>query len=439
MSDMDERTFRQTLREIAEAELPQIDSRREMILEKAGAMNKRVRFVLYLRGMAAVMMLLMVVSVVYQIAYPPLQPTFPEEDQLFTQLNLQKTIGDVTVTVHWVYFDVKTIRLRYSVTGRDEWLVRQVSRRQGSDLRDRLGNQFTSDSDVPYNLALSGTTSNAEKLSDGDFRVTVDESYNTPFFWKPGIDLSTQSRDYLAQYRVPPSEVELIFEVNRNGFAIPETMLPRPEATQEASPTRPARGSAVEDDVFRFEFSTPIYTPRVFEPDQTVVVGDVDVRLSRIELTPAVTSLFLCHDLPGFPGWVIHEAKLRLDGREGIWKTTTWRGECDRVDFEIFYDGDPTTLQFEWAFFQDGGDRGSPASLEEWEYIVPLLEEQGLKLEIEQREHGMSWDVRNLDGTKPEGRDWGRFYRNILYEAGLRDRIYGPWKYTVELGEADAD
>lgn len=437
---MDEHTLRQILREIAQEDVPVTQDRRKEITEKAEMKKRRMQLLIYASSAASILVMFLLSTAIFAFNQPK-PPVFPDsENELVTRLNLQKTIGDVRVTLEWIYFDVKTIRLQYNVVGAEESLVREVARGGGfAHLTDAMGNEFTGDSDSIVNRSFYNQQPVVEKLPTGETKITRVEMYNTAYFWKPDRDRSTSpAKDYLTQYPTPPETVDLIFELNREGVAIPkaQTQTPSPEATAEVSPAQLKRGSATAEDVFRFEFSAPIYTEKVIEPDVTILIGDVNVRLSRVEITPAMMSVYLCNNLPEFPQWTIQKPTMTVGSQPATWKAVnSWLGEeCDRIDFDVYYDGKPTTMTLRWDYFQDGGYMSDqPNELEEWEFIEPFLNERGFKLQFEQLGTGYSIELLNDNGSKPDGLAWSQLYLDVLYEAGLRERVYGPWEFRIEI------
>jgi hypothetical protein len=363
-------------------------------------------------------LLLFVLFFATQVAAQTPTPPLPNphwqaafDSGIIHQLNSSKTIKGVTVTLNWMYLDETLFRLSYSITGKDEALIRTLGKSRYAALQDSEG--------VTLPLAVIGTgvASNPDKtftlLNHAEVSTTL---YNSGSF-----------QNYFDQFESLPTKLDLTFEVNRNGVMIPDPTL-SPEATSEAAPasTPPTTPGG---DVFAFDVSLPVYPAVRLEPEQVITHDDLPITFKSAVITPLFTQLEICYELPDpYDNSWYFIPTLTFDGIEanGISIMGAGGEGCQTYSYLSYYDGTPTTLKFRFDSVRSLYSTVTPA---EWEEIQPILEARGVIAEL--NPPGSTY-IYNVIST-PEGINFDVAFEDALVEVGLIERYEGPWEFEVEI------
>jgi hypothetical protein len=314
---------------------------------------------------------------------------------LVTELNLSQTIKGVTAFVQWAYMDAHVLHLRYYVDGNDTRINKQVAKATSSQLRDANG----------YLFQCCHFSSGSPDLSAPVNARVQELKYPVP-------------ADYLEGFDTLPNEISLIFELNTQGYVIPDASIP-PERTPEAAPT-------TEPDIFRFEFTVPFYPAIQFEPNQTVEANGVPVTLQSLSITPASTKYTLCYDLPNEREWVMGNPQITVAGELPFsmmfLDMHPFQNGCTEWEQPVYYAGNGGKVTFTFDYLNERDFSAFPTTEEGWAEILPTLEEKQVKVELV--------DGKNLKGMRSMT-DTG--LEDAMVELGLWQRIEGPWEFSVDI------
>lgn len=324
---------------------------------------------------------------------------------LLTSINQSQTIAPHQVTVQWAYMDERQVVVKLFIE--TTWFqgIRQI---QGNvSLRDAYGTVFG----CCHQRSSSGDRSIPTLAHGSEYTFTV-------------------PKDYLAQFDEPPLAIPLILELNAGGNPLPVPSSVIPAATSVAVPSPEATDEAAPDpDVFRFEFSVPVYPAVTVEANQTVTAADGEavVTLQALVITPINTWVRLCYRLPNEHSWVNGSVDASIQGRLPStmllesWINLDAEG-CQEYAYDTYYDGRGGTYEMTIGYLHEYEPRLLPRTNEGWTNLLPQLEAHGITVELTPE--------GALKSLSTPGND-------ALFEA-MRDlniwqRVEGPFSFTVEL------
>ncbi len=195
----------------------------------------------------------------------------------------EQTLDNVSMSLDWVYADVKRIAFGYTITGLPD-VPDAVFLNGHLDIQDSQGNRYTS--------AGYGGQSAAQRV-DG----------------KP--DVYTGIWSEVLQTPLPINQLALEIDVTLDGTTqrdFPLAVIQRPaDATPFPDYLPPGYVLPSVPDrlvgTFHFEATTDVYPMQVFDPKQVVETNGVAMRLERAEVTPSYAQFILCYNKPTKADW----------------------------------------------------------------------------------------------------------------------------------------
>lgn len=332
-----------------------------------------------------------------------------QDQRLVTPIDERITIDGVTVTLEWAYADVHRAALAYTIADEAGDTPRQLAptiqvlaTADGQELPPMFGG-FGGDgvlqqASASFDAApLTGTTGDAALV----FSVTLGEHDIPP-----------------APSAPPQGDSAGGGGGGGGGGGNPDTASP---ATADNSPPPgvPLAPGTEPVGPFVFEFSVPVYSAQVVEPDQDATVEDVTLTLTRAAYAPSLTRLTLCTDaLHIEENWfpvVSLDTGAEIVESNGSSPLMTGDGRlCYDLDFLAPYERTATT----WTLTVSRMERTVLFAPEE---IAAALAEYGIEVVVE--ENGR-WYTTYV----PDDIDFSTVLREATTES-----FGGPWTFTLDV------
>jgi hypothetical protein len=308
-------------------------------------------------------------------------------------VNQTQTIGGVSVTLDYVYADVREIAIFATVE----------STRGQVDISHR----WTSRLKTPGHEAF---------FRHGEGGRLAEDVALTPiikhFEFTPEFDAS--------ELEALPDELEMTFIMSTL-----KDPVRAPEATADASPESTQEAKPLPDFTYEFQFTVPFYRAIEKQLDDTQTVNDTPLTLKSVSITPISTDLELCMDFPHDNTWRLRGSSLKMEGNVTMINRLTpyfFRDDCEIYSVMAYAGLQPQQLEFQIEAI--GQDLIFETEID-WEALVPQLEENGISMTL--NEAGMP---QGLDTIPPGGE---LNYIEVLNELGVGERIEGPWTFEVDL------
>jgi len=358
-----------------------------------------------------------------------------QDKNLVTEIGQSVTIDDVTVTLDWAYADAHRIalsyRLEHAVSTGDTTLrnVQPIDEFPLGRLTDDQGVEFPP-------MFGSGSGSSLADSEGAMINVLYDANANFDARAVSGTPDSLNLRFELwlgSPEHVPPTPSDPADSSDHASSAAGggggggggggSGGSGGSESGDEAPPTAPVLPPDAIGP-FVFEFSVPFIPAVIVESDQVVTAGGVVVTLERAAVTPSLTRVWGCFDLPfGEKSWS-PVATLNTDA-------TTVEHQSASVQ-----PGDAGQSCFELGFLAPY-DRQAAT----WTLLIERLEAMGpvdlVVLEAALGEYGIEIAVYPEDNDR-----WETTYvppnvnlQAVLEEvfASIAETITGPWSFALEV------
>ncbi len=351
----------------------------------------------------------------------------------------QQTLDNVSMSLDWVYADVKRIAFGYTVTGLLD-VPDAVFLKGRLDIRDSQGNVYTS--------AGYGGDSTAQRVEGqtGTYRGIWSAVLETPLQTSElglqidlTLDGATQSDYPLAVISQPPDATPF------PDYLPPGYVLP-------SIPDRLV-------GTFHFEATTQVYPMQVLEPKQVVEANGIVMRLERAELTPSYARFTLCYNKPSPKDWMLagmpggnpilhagaYEAQLNgyallADADYGGYTgkgpeppnlPKVGRGErCVKIDFMLGITDQAQSLMLTVPQLEQSMPEMIPD--DEVKAAQEKLRAQGMEMQYTTSMSAGGGGGAGLNFTKlPEGMTEQEAFRR--FEEALGYVHPGPWVFEIEL------
>lgn len=197
----------------------------------------------------------------------------------------EETIEDVSVTLDWIFADVKRVAFGYTITGLPDvpnapYLAGflQVKDSQGNSLSSMGGGDSTVEHvpDQPGTFTGTWSTVLTEPLQPGEMTLSIDLTLDGSggADWNNVLAFITQPADAIA---LEPGVVPPV---------LPDRIV----------------------GTFHFDAQTTVYPGQTVEPKQTVEANGITMRLERAEITPSYANFTLCYNKPSAADWGVGAA-----------------------------------------------------------------------------------------------------------------------------------
>jgi hypothetical protein len=315
---------------------------------------------------------------------------------LGAEINQTVTIDDVSVTLDYVYADVREIQV---------FAVVESSRGQ-IDISHHWMSRLSETGSMGFRRHGEGG-----RLAEDVALTPIIKSFRfTPLY---------SAEELAAQ----PDELEMTFVMS--------TLIDpvrAPEATVDVSPESTREPEPLPDYTFEFNFTIPFYQAIEKEVNETRAVDGASVTLNSVATTPISVELELCAVLPHKSYWKLQEAALVIDGEPNVVYGRSYffpYEECKRFLVDAFAGLEPQELEFQIEAFGEDLFCSAAISDIDWEGLLPVLQENGLKITLDK--NGLPHTIDSI----PPGNSAD--YVEVLNELGVGERIEGPWVFEVDL------
>jgi hypothetical protein len=196
-----------------------------------------------------------------------------------------QTVGNVIVTLDWVFVDARRVMVGYTIKGLP---------------------------DVPNATALYGSArlKNTQGEVFGGAGIGSDSIERVED--QPGVLRGTYSVGYAKP--LTQAEASFTFEITLDGsqthdalgyFPYPSQATPYPAGV--FPPPLPDRLIGT----YHFEFTAPVHPLQTIDALPPQSVGDIEMRVERVEITASLTEVLVCYDKPSTADWWIMKAELK--------------------------------------------------------------------------------------------------------------------------------
>lgn len=331
---------------------------------------------------------------------------------------LTQTIGDVTMTLDWVYADTQQFAVQFSIQNAPPEAL-AAGMPSGFVLSDQQGYRFSYSSGYTSPGAAPDST-------------TMNLRYYTQAIHETADGQWTVENDYFgAVYDSLPETLDLTFEARLEGG---ETLVIPPDHTPEPNEDYSKFMQPVEPvGTFTFDVRVPLYAETRLAPQQSVEAAGLTLTLEEVALTPSKLSARLCYELPDARDWR-PAATLDIAGRPGYltnmgvsdmnqFENTERR--CQNLAFDTFRENGANPLTLTVSRLEVSLTEGP----QDWERIRDILAEEGIEIEVlySPDQQGIGLNTDNV----PEDVDLQAAILRAREQLG--DVVSGPWVFTVEL------
>lgn len=331
---------------------------------------------------------------------------------------LTQTIGDVTMTLDWVYADTQQFAVQFSIQNAPPEAL-AAGMPSGFVLSDQQGYRFSYSSGYTSPGAAPDST-------------TMNLRYYTQAIHETPDGQWTVENDYFgAVYDSLPETLDLTFEARLEGG---ETLVIPPDHTPEPNEDYSKFMQPVEPvGTFTFDVRVPLYAETRLAPQQSVEAAGLTLTLEEVALTPSKLSARLCYELPDARDWR-PAATLDIAGRPGYltnmgvsdmnqFENTERR--CQNLAFDTFRENGANPLTLTVSRLEVSLTEGP----QDWERIRDILAEEGIEIEVlySPDQQGIGLNTDNV----PEDVDLQAAILRAREQLG--DVVSGPWVFTVEL------
>lgn len=343
----------------------------------------------------------------------------------------QQAIGEVTVTLDWVYVDAKRASVAYTIRG----------------LPDVPGAEVLSGTSAIFDPVTGSEVPNYSGLDE----LQRDEQ-------EPGVIHGVRS--WVFRQPVETAEVSFRFEMNLGiDGDMGENLGWFPPPVTTLTPTPPPAGyipprlPPAPVGKFSFDFTAPVAPIQKFGRQPAVVVNDVSMWVESAEVTPSFTSAVVCYNNPEpvTNDWTIWQIELEHAGKRANSNgfRLVYMKEFPKSD-EILPDNPVLSMPYgrcyglDFAIGSAGGDKLLTLHVPELEQSMPerapddLVNQAITKLKAQGIE--MSWTVTQGVGGGGAGPVYHKLPADMTEQQAYRafmeamGYIYpGPWVMPLML------
>jgi hypothetical protein len=424
---MDERLIRQALEEQARKDIPDDMNLIPEVYERVGrgtraAARSRLSWVA-----VAVLGMLAVTVVAYAAARllqdSPRDPglTGAGEADLVTELNLQQSYEDFTVTVEYAYADVNRISIGFQVSGTSP--IGTTYEITSDALTDSEGYEYQ----LLFGGGGGGGGGGSEAPQVHTYSYTQSSSYHVP------------------AYAEVPDALNLRLELG-----VKRITSTRPDS---AGTPQPVEGAPIIEQLepLVFEFSVPFIPGQVIEPEQTASANGITLTLEKLVIAPSLTRATVCFaEVPEANYFPL--VSLTVDG-EAVALASEQGSGFEPVDeagrcYDVLINESLYSLPGEWAlsidrFLQNypvGYSSGSDGTTADYTISGPPEELARVRAQLEPGLDAYGIALDESDGSLSfsfalnSGIDQHEI--NGLLNRSVRSETEGPWVFTFDVPPA---
>ncbi|MCK6576626.1 MAG: DUF4179 domain-containing protein [Anaerolineae bacterium] len=339
---------------------------------------------------------------------------------LVTELGISQTIADVTLMLDWAYADANRIAIGYSLT--------PPERLQGAPMDQSV---MLTDDAGSFTMDGIGGGGGSGDLSEAQYIA----SYGVTFFDDAPEVLHMRlemTLGFLPEVETPMAEGGGVVTGSGGGFGYGGGSSSAEEATP-APGIRLPMGSVSGEQVgpFVFEFDLPFIPALELTPTQTVEANGVTMTLERMSVTPSMTVVDLCFDLPTPDDWMPDvtltagetEAFLAGWGMQDLPVPGETR-RCGTATFYAPYLLEPTTFTITAAALETSMDFTADRA----QRFEEVLRAQGIAVDVtDAGGEGFNYSIVGA----PDGVDVGRAVEEAFDV--FKEKFAGPWTFTVAI------
>lgn len=321
---------------------------------------------------------------------PPLEAA--REAGLGVEINETQTLGSVTVDVYWAYADARGVVVFYTINDG------HLSKPERKSLR------LTDLTHAASELLHVGTfTGEAANTRNG----TISTSLKGVQFVLPHDAILSASG----------GKLDLAFEVNADNNPIPGQ-----ESTATSAVTAPESTQEAASNVFRFDFTVPVYPAVEQQIDETRTIDGVSVTLKSLSITPISTQVEICSALPNDNIWEMRSPRLNVDGTEPISQLLYPKAlstGCSTLEISVFAGTSPQQMHYAFDALVEFPLRDASF---DWVRAKPELDDYGVSVSLDEQGNFAGAHSENIDDLT-----------DALVDLGYTERIDGPWTFEVDL------